>query len=228
MGASLEQYVNPHVLSDENRPRIRNALRAGQLVIIHDAVKPGLADSVYSAIDACDAWLPYEGASPDFHFHHHNLYNRAAYPPPLLLTTSIFSSDDTKSLLSDLTGRECSGRVGCSASWYMPGDYSLPHDDCSSEPPFRQVAYIWHLTRDWDARWGGHLYWGPTQEMLRPSFNTLYLFVITPRRQHFVAPVANAAVGKRLTVNGWWYGDPAYPNVPAIDESEGVLTVTPA
>jgi Rps23 Pro-64 3,4-dihydroxylase Tpa1-like proline 4-hydroxylase len=81
----------------------------------------------------------------------------------------------------------------------------------------RQVAFIWHLTRDWRPGWGGELYWIPSDRYLAPGFNTLFLFTVGPDTRHFVTAVAPQATGKRLAVNGWWTGpgDPAPGQVTA-------------
>lgn len=211
---SLRLLLDPEVLEPTNRAQIAQALQAGKLVVIRDALKKEYAEKIHEALWQTEQWAPYETADGDFHFRHHNLYVREKFPPDLQHCRALFAAEDTKSLLTELSGRDCSANVAFGASWYMPFDYSLPHDDrTDGEPPLRQVAFLWHLTKDWDPRWGGHLYWGPAQRLLRPSFNTLYLFTIDPYRVHFVAPVAANAGGKRLTVNGWWYGADPYPPV---------------
>jgi hypothetical protein len=38
-----------------------------------------------------------------------------------------------------------------------------------------------------------------------PQFNVLMIFNVTPSSLHLVCPVASTAVGKRLTLNGFWH-----------------------
>jgi 2-oxoglutarate-Fe(II)-dependent oxygenase superfamily protein len=208
---SLRMILDPVVLQPDNWSRIQGALRELKLVVIRDAIKTTYAERVHASLCQCPHWAPYEGANDDFHFRHHNLYVKGVYPPEISECQAFFSAEDTKSLIGELSGRDCSAETSFSASWYMPLDYSLPHDDCTSgPPPRRQVAFLWHLTKDWDPRWGGHLYWGPSQQLVAPSFNTLMLFAIYPHSRHFVAPVAPNAVGKRLAISGWWQGETSY------------------
>lgn len=208
---SLELILEPAVLQPESWSRIREGLRAMKLVVIRDAIKPDYAEKVHAALDGSRSWKAYEGANKDFHFRHHNIYTGGAFPPIVNQCRALFSSTRTKSLISELSNRDCSAATTCTASWYMPSDYSLPHEDCSTTEPLRQVAFLWHLTKNWEREWGGHLYWGPTQELLPPSFNTLMLFAIRPDGMHFVAPVALKAGGKRLAITGWWNGATPYP-----------------
>lgn len=216
----MESILSGAVVRDRTA-EIGAALRQSNLVVIRNAVREAFAERVWQALDGCDTWRPYEGADEDFHYRHHNLYEPDRFPPVLHECRLFFESELTKRLVAGLSGRDCSGPLQFSASWYMPGDYSLPHDDgveARDGVNRRQVAFIWHLTRDWDRRWGGHLYWGPSQEMLVPSFNCLFLFAIGPGQRHFVAPVAANAVGKRLTINGWWTGPERYSGSPAARE----------
>jgi Rps23 Pro-64 3,4-dihydroxylase Tpa1-like proline 4-hydroxylase len=89
---------------------------------------------------------------------------------------------------------------------YLPGDHALPHSDegASAENNNRQVAFVWHLAKDWRSEWGGALFWCPKACYLRPVFNTLLLFNVGPETTHSVTPVSPYAQGKRLAINGWW------------------------
>ncbi len=70
----------------------------------------------------------------------------------------------------------------------------------------RQLAFVWHLAKDWRSEWGGAFYWVPKASYLPPAFNTLYLFNVGPDSTHFVTHVSPYAQGKRLVINGWWTG----------------------
>ena len=107
-----------------------------------------------------------------------------------------------------LSGRSCVGPVQFSASWYLPGDYSLPHNDIaeSGKDSNRQLAYVWHLAKDWRSEWGGALYWCARAFYLPPVFNTLLIFNVGTESNHFVTQVSPYALGKRLAINGWWTG----------------------
>ena len=73
----------------------------------------------------------------------------------------------------------------------------------------RQLAFVWHLAKEWRPEWGGAFYWCPKASYMPPAFNTLYLFNVRPESIHFVTQVSPYAQGKRLTINGWWTGPAA-------------------
>lgn len=180
---------------------VRSALRTSRFVHITNALRPEIARSVHSALASSDAWRLHRDESPHFQCRHHNIYQRAAFPPVLSEVAEIFDAEGTKRWISDLAGVDATAPVTISASWYKPGDYSTPHRDVFRG---RRVAFIWHLTDDWDPRWGGDLFWVPTGHAVPPRFNALTLFVVTGDNLHFVTPVSDIARGKRLAVSGWW------------------------
>ena len=114
----------------------------------------------------------------------------------------------TRAWATRLSGRLCEGPTVFTASWYLPGDHSLPHTDAirSGSDGRRQVAFVWHLAKDWQPEWGGALFWCPKALYLPPVFNTLVLFNVGPATSHFVTQVSPSAQGKRLAINGWWTG----------------------
>ena len=191
-------------------------LAAGELIVIRDAFEPDFAERMYRSLDGCTTWRPYEGYEEDFSYHHHNLYHSEEYPPDLAWCSKIFCSSSTQEWARRLSGRSCVGPAQFSASWYLPGDYSLPHNDIAeSGESFdrkvfnRQVAYVWHLAKDWRSEWGGALYWCAKAYYLPPVFNTLLLFNVGTESNHFVTHVSPYAQGKRFAINGWWTGPTA-------------------
>ena len=68
----------------------------------------------------------------------------------------------------------------------------------------RNVAFVWHLAKNWEPKWGGSFYWCSSLANLPASFNTLVLFNVNPRSVHLVTEVSPYAAGKRLAINGWW------------------------
>ena len=215
--SSAHSQAAPSSLSIEAhlRPSVRAALKdvgprlaAGGLVAIRDAFEPDFAERMYRSLDSCTTWQLYEGYDEHFHYHHHNLYETATYPADLAWCGKIFDSSDTKAWVSRLSGRKCPGPAEFSASWYLPGDHSLPHNDIGANDAHsnRQVAYVWHLAKDWRSEWGGALFWCSKGCYLPPVFNTLWLFNVGPESSHFVTHVSPYAQGKRLAINGWWTG----------------------
>jgi len=211
-GLSIETYLRPSLRGP--RSALTDAVPrmvAGGLIVIRDAFEPDFAERMYRSLDRCTTWRPYEGYEEDFSYHHHNLYHPEEYPPDLTWCSKIFTSSSTKAWATRLSGRSCVGPAQFSASWYLAGDYSLPHNDIaeSGDNSNRQLAYVWHLAKDWRSEWGGALYWCARAFYLPPVFNTLLLFNVGPSSNHFVTHVSPYAQGKRLAINGWWTGPAA-------------------
>jgi len=127
--------------------------------------------------------------------HHPNLYDERRFRPDLQWCQTVLQSAET------------AGRGQFSASWYQPGDYSLPHTDFVPSGRRRAPgALAWHLTKAWRPGWGGDFSRDPTHRDLAPSFNTLLLFMVSNARVHGVTTVNPHVRGRRLAVNGWWTG----------------------
>jgi thioredoxin 1 len=203
---SIETHLRPSVRAAlaEVGPR----LAAGGLVAIRDAFDPDFAERMHRSLDTCTAWRLHEGYEEHFHYHHHNVYELGEFPVDLAWCSKIFDSSPTKQWVSRLSGRSCLGPAEVSASWYVPGDHSLPHNDVAARDASsnRQVAFVWHLAKDWRSEWGGALFWCSKGCYLPPVFNTLWLFNVVPESNHFVTHVSPYARGKRLAINGWWTG----------------------
>lgn len=196
--------------------KIVSALRRGSFCVIPNAFREEVAEEVYRSLDACDSWSPYEGHASYFHYKHHNLYDPSAFPESVEDCRRVLSSPKTKKLVERLSGEDCSGELLFGASRYLPGDYSLPHHDRFMS---RSVAYVWHLTKNWDPSWGGHLVWCSPMISINPAFNTLIVFRVTNESFHFVSPVAPYAQGKRMTINGWWSRSDQPPDAPSAAHS---------
>ena len=205
---SIDAYLNPRLLDPALLARVGSALRAGGLVVIRDAFQPVFAQRMHAALDGCMAWKVHEKFDEHFHYHHHNLYDLEDFPEDLRWCRQVFDSPSTRQFAERISGRACPGNLAFSASWYLPGDHSLPHTDAIAHAAEhnRQVAFVWHLSRDWRSEWGGALFWCPTSLYIAPEFNTLVLFNVGPDTHHFVTTVSPYAQGKRLTINGWWTG----------------------
>jgi len=209
---SIEAYLRPSLRGPGSALMdLRPRLAAGELIAIRDAFEPDFAERLYRSLDLCTTWRVHEGYEEHFHYRHHNLYESDEYPADLAWCSKIFDSSSTKAWVTGLSGRSCPGPAEVGASWYLPGDHSLPHNDvaASGENLNRQVAFVWHLTKDWRSEWGGALFWCPKALYLPPAFNTLWLFNVGPDSTHFVTHVSPYAQGKRLAINGWWTGPAA-------------------
>ncbi len=206
MLSSLEFFLNPQIFADDECKRqINNHLTNGDLVVIRDALQEPVATKMFACLDEFSDWKVYEDYKDHFHYHHHNIYEKELYPPDLNWCREIFGSEPTKSLIQELSQRDCDGEIVFGASWYLPGDHSLPHDDVSNQPgEHRQVAFVWHLTKEWKPNWGGDLFWCRKNRYISPSFNSLILFNVGPDSFHHVTQVSPYATSKRLAISGWW------------------------
>ena len=213
---SIESFLRPSLRGlDSPLAEAASRLAAGALVAIPDAFESDFAERMHRSLDCCTKWRAHENYAERFSYQHHNLYHPEDFPEDLAACLRIFDSPASKAWATRLSGRHCLGPTSISASRYLPGDHSLPHTDnvTTGAHYIRQLAFVWHLAKDWRPEWGGALYWCPKAAYQASAFNTLYLFNVGPESTHFVTHVSPYAQGKRLTVNGWWTG-PAETGAP--------------
>lgn len=205
---SVEKYLNPQLFEDPETIRdIMDRIRAGHAVVIRNAFRTEFAEAMHEALinnlDTFQLHQVYEEDS-SFSCSHHNIYSTEDYLEIMNRTQDMLNSDESIRFFEELSGRDCSDGTYSTASYYKPGDHSLPHTDYYGP---RTLAYVWHLTKDWNTGWGGHLYWAnehASNAFLDPSFNTLVLFSVTAMSHHMVTAVSPEAEGHRLTINGWY------------------------
>jgi hypothetical protein len=70
----------------------------------------------------------------------------------------------------------------------------------------RRIAYILHLTKEWNPKYGGDMVWMNPAYHFHPSFNSMTFFAVSESSWHFVSPVASTCppTMKRLAFSGWW------------------------
>ena len=133
---SIEGYLRPSLRGPGGAiEEAGERLAAGGLVVIRDAFQAAFAERMHRSLDSCTAWRVYEGYEEHFHYHHHNVYLDSEYPPDIAWCCRVFDSASTKAWATRLSGRQCVGRTVFSASWYLPGDHSLPHTDAVRAAP---------------------------------------------------------------------------------------------
>ena len=211
---SIETYLRASLRGPGSALKdVSRRLAAGALVTIRDAFEPDFAERMYRSLDSCNTWRAHENYAERFSYYHHNVYHPEDFPPDVAWCWKVFDSSGSKAWATRLSGRTCLGPTSMSASWYLPGDHSLPHTDnvTTGDHYIRQLAFVWHLAKEWRSEWGGAFYWCPKACYMPPAFNTLYLFNVSSESSHFVTQVSPYAVGKRLTINGWWTGPAATP-----------------
>ncbi|MCA9706589.1 MAG: 2OG-Fe(II) oxygenase [Myxococcales bacterium] len=222
-GPSLAELLRRDVAEDPQvLARIGECLRQGRLVVIRDALPSALAERVHAELEAAEAWSVAELHAPCFGYRRHTVSNPADLPPTVSECAALFDSPATKDFIGELSGLPCDGEALVVPSWFQPGDYISPHEDCGDGR--RTVAYVWHLTRGWDPRWGGHLVWYPTGTQIEPGFNRLVLFAVGRGRAlgslHSVSTVSAHARQRRLAIGGWWHRPGAAEARPPSAESQ--------
>jgi hypothetical protein len=194
-GESILAHLDPRYRSQEALSAIGHHLATGRCVVLENAFEVAFAERVHDALSSYKDWQIYFENSPRFSYRHHKIPDCAVLPEALHTCAAIFGSSATRSLMSDLSNRDCNGAIAFGASLYLPGDYALPHSDVSG---VRNVTLNWYLTRDWSPLWGGELHWCPTWQKLPPAFNTLALFNVSEQGKHYVSHVLRPPKGDDL------------------------------
>lgn len=189
----LQEWLNPRISADA----LEHAVCAGRPVVIPDALPADLAAEVHRDLEQA-RWSIVEGE----HYRNSVIDRLDGASPVLTLCSRMFRSAATKRFAAEIAGEDCSGDAHASGAWYRPHDYAAPHSDASDGR--RSLSFIWYLTRDWRSDWGGSLFWCPTGQFIRPGFNTLVMFRVSPTSLHAVCTVSPSATTRRLTVNGFW------------------------
>jgi hypothetical protein len=170
-------------------------LRRGDLVVIPDAFPMDLAKEVQRDLLAT-YWKTSDGQG----FLYSAVESLDGRSPTLTRVHDMWQA--SKSVMTELSGEDCSGESRASASWYRQRDFASPHNDSTSRS--KSVAFNWYLADDWKVNWGGSLFWGPTGQHIFPLFNTVVLFKVLPTNVHAVCSVSTQAMSRRIAVNGFW------------------------
>lgn len=198
----LCDHLDPAVFSDPGRVDwIRQELRAGSLVVISNAFDRDLAERVHARLAVSESWRPVRRYDEHEQFCRESIRGDETVPE-LVKMHAMMSSDSTRRWVEDLSGCSCDGTTELEAQLFLPGHYCNMSSGALGR---RTVGLFWHLSKDWEASWGGDLAWHLSGSVIQPSFNTMYMFRVDPRRSPFsVSPVIPAARGRRLSVVGWW------------------------
>src|SRR5262249_46375273 len=104
---ALEFYLRPAVFHHEaTLCKIRDALAAGRLVVIRDAVNPALAEKMHQCLDKFSGWTVYERHEDHFAYRHHSIRDKKLFPPEFTWCEGIFSSQATKAFMRRLSQRD--------------------------------------------------------------------------------------------------------------------------
>jgi len=129
---------------------------------------------------------------------------RALQPNPLNRFVDFLNSEPFLEFTRRLTGATDVAWADAQATRYRSGHFLRVHND-ESGAGNRRVAYVFNLTPQWEADWGGQLQFidgeGHIARAYVPRFNALNLFQVP--QLHAVSIVAPFAVGARYSVTGW-------------------------
>jgi hypothetical protein len=185
-------------------PSIAAELRQGGVCVIRDALDVELANAIHGCLDRLDEWEKIEVfKQPYTSYKHLGLLDPGRFPEPVARFAGLFDHASSRRLMAEASGADTSGPTELYVSYFPPGCYQLPHTDFGGG---NNVSFVWNLTKDWNASWGGHFFWCSPPTNIVPTFNTLVLFRPSPLSYHFTCPVAPQAEGKRLAITGWWTG----------------------
>jgi Rps23 Pro-64 3,4-dihydroxylase Tpa1-like proline 4-hydroxylase len=117
---------------------------------------------------------------------------------------TFMSAPPALDLLRSITGTADIAFADAQATSYNAGDFLTAHDD-DVEGKNRRAAYVYGLTHDWQAEWGGLLLFhdaaGDIERGYTPRFNSLNIFSVP--QLHSVSYVSPVAPEPRLSVTGW-------------------------
>lgn len=110
------------------------------------------------------------------------------------------SSDEMMNFVGDITGNRYH-LINMFANKYQAGDYLDRHTDKVGP---RDLTYVFNLTKNWKAEFGGLLLMIDQGRFYVPGFNKLILFNLPPGgRLHCVTEVAQGIEEPRLGITGW-------------------------
>lgn len=165
--------------------QIRNFLEDDKALALHDELYDSNGFKVY---ESYNRW---------YQFHFKAIYmHTPEYQTHKLLKKigDLFDIPVMKEWIRDISASEVNGTTLAGASYYAAGDYTMPHTDKAGggngDREKRRIAYIVHLTKAWNPRFGGDMVWMNPAFHIHPSFNSITMFPVSKSSWHFVSPVA--------------------------------------
>jgi hypothetical protein len=199
---SLADVISPAFLAKLKDPgELGEGFRAGRFCYVRNAFDPSFARKVLAELEAIPQWTTFTGKGHFYGERCHRLHEDVVLPTATMFR-GILDHEDTKKLLTDFSGLDCSGPIDAfRPSLWLPGDFLTSHRDF---PGAVSVAMVWHLTPTWDPAWGGHFYWEASRNSFAPQFNDVCMFVVNEDSYHSVTPVDEMAGARRYTFAGWF------------------------
>ena len=115
-----------------------------------------------------------------------------------------------KQLLEQVTGVALGAGTTPYGHRYDAEDYLRVHDDDFED---RCLTLVLYLSKGWKPEFGGALHMidgHGNEETLEAEYNSIVVFDVTVKAQHFIAPVRAMASEPRLSI-GCWYHRPDRP-----------------
>lgn len=146
----------------------------------------------------------------EFYFDRYRMIDarRDGIDPGLVLhvVVDFLNSPEFLAFARYLTGDAAIQMVSAIAARYRAGHFLMPHNDRVGNED-RAFAYVFNLSHDWRADWGGLLQFVDTEQQLvletmTPRWNSLSLFRVP--QMHLVTPVAPWAKSPRYSITGWF------------------------
>jgi Rps23 Pro-64 3,4-dihydroxylase Tpa1-like proline 4-hydroxylase len=118
----------------------------------------------------------------------------------------VFHYEPILDFIRQLTGDPAIARVRIQATRYRAGHFLRRHDDTGYDDQHRRFAFVFNLSRGWQADWGGLLQFlgadGRVVDTFVPHYNSLSLFKVP--QLHCVSQVAAWAEAPRYALTGWF------------------------
>ncbi len=113
--------------------------------------------------------------------------------------------DDFKSYFEEVSGIDLGPVPLVNAYSYRVGDFLSLHTDDVKD---KRLSFVFYLSPLWQSDFGGTLHLIDSDGNLlevNPEHNSLVIFDVTAKTEHFISPVEASAGDKaRLTVSGWF------------------------
>jgi len=118
---------------------------------------------------------------------------------------ALIRSQPFRKFAERITGLSLGDTMLLNAYSYEAGDFLALHSDNVKE---KRLSFVLYLTPQWEGRFGGGLeimgLEGGDHLKIEPEYNSLVIFDVTARTEHYISPVdACAGSRARLTISGW-------------------------
>lgn len=180
--------------------------QGGKLFELDRTAQAALTPTKTAALDAAI----YKAAREGFQFRFETIRvpdaedERCADGSPLAEFARFLSAGAARDFLREVTGTGSIDFADAQATAYGPHHFLTAHDD-DVAGKHRVAAYVFNLTPQWCADWGGLLMFqdatGHVDRAYTPRFNALNLFAVPQR--HSVSYVAPFVPNRRYAVTGW-------------------------